>query len=356
MAYELILLIFVLNARIQLAMMIVLDGSLDTDAMVHSLQQRLHQAAGIVGSLLMQSSSERVKDLKQKHQRYISSAPYMKNGSKFADVSPDDRDAAWVSCEGQYDLSLEHFPIPVIVTVTSNESSSIRNVLFSPNSPSVSASTTSNAVLINKELQGKLRLLCAEAGASLCTLPTISQLRSTATDVGAPNHLRKYLLHRLYPVQCPPPCISTSDSSVEESSSRNDSGSSSSSSSEALAMTIDSSCLFVPSGLDNTTLIEITTREKAAYTLSLRQFFANHPIAAGTAPVSQGDMGSNNALPPSASNPNVTFQEIESEQDWLTNLHKFLSQGKQCSCLLYLFFSFIIRNCFFKEFFCVLMC
>jgi hypothetical protein len=308
----------------QLAMLILLDGSLDTDAMVHSLQQRLHQAASIVGSLLMHSSSERVKEIKQQHQKYFASAPFLKNGSKFPDISSEDRNAAWISCEGKYDLSLEHFPIPVIVAVTSNENFNSRGVMSSPISPSSSATTTPNTVLVNKELQGKLRLLCAEAGASLCTLPTISQMRNSAADAGVSNQLRKYLLHRLYPVQCPPPAFSTSISSSEEASSSS-SSSTSSSSSEALAITIDAAGLFVPSGLDTATLIEITTREKASDLLSLRQYLANHPIV-GAGASSLGDATSSNATYLSASNPNIAFQEIESEQDWLTNLHKFLSQ------------------------------
>lgn len=296
----------------QLAALVLVDSSKDVDTTVNTLQHRLQQTASIISSLLRQLPTEKVKALQEEHRRYLSSVPYLRTGTKLDDVSAEDREAVWMSSDGRFDLSVESFPIPVIVAVVQSEAAvAASSSLMSPGGQTILSSSSSLPTLaINKELQGKLRLLCLDAGASLRALPLT--LRGQSSDAQqVVQQLRRYVLHRLYPQQWQL-TTSTSADGVNEVSWLSIVDDTSSSSS--------SGAFFVPSGLDSSNLIDIATREKVSDRVSLRQFLSSHPISSAVQVPGSSSVGS--TVEASAS-----FQEIESEQDWLSNLHKFLSQG-----------------------------
>lgn len=293
-----------------MAALILLESNDDIDTTVSVLQQRLQQVGCITSALLRQLPAEKVKAWKEAHRKYLCSVPYLKNGTKFTDISAEDREAVWMSCEGNLELSVDTFPIPILVAVFQSDVASAKNLVASPGN---SASSSTSTLSINKELQGKLRLLCLDAGATLCGLPS---LRNQASDAQiAMQRIRKYLLHRLYPSQ-----LQVQSSS--ESSSASASSTDSDSTVPLFNIADQTAGLFLmPSGLDTANLIEIATREKATDRVSLRQYLATHP----TTSIASSATSANTET--SSSHTAIAFQEIENEHDWLTNLHKFLSQG-----------------------------
>lgn len=309
-----------------------MDSSKDIDTTVNTLQHRLQQTASIISSLLRQLPTEKVKALQEDHRRYLSSVPYLRTGSKFDDISAEDREAVWMSSDGRFDLSVESFPIPVIVAVVQSETTAAASSsLMSPGGQTILSPSSSLPMLtINKELQGKLRLLCLDAGASLCALPLT--LRGQSSDAQqVVQQLRRYVLHRLYPQQWQL-TTSTSADGVNE---------------VAWLSIVDQSssgAFFVPSGLDSSNLIDIATREKASDRVSLRQFLSSHPISSAV----QVPGSSSASSVASNVDTSTSFQEIESEQDWLANLHKFLSQGTSFPSARSIAFVYLLRLCSFR--------
>jgi len=103
-------------------------------------------------------------------------------------VSPSTVDSDAISDELKF--IVEHFNIPIIVIGCHSE-----HIVLDSNA----------SIRKHRELQGSLRSICMDIGASLVYTGAtpIHPIQSTATSTSNHNVLRRYIIHRLYPELVP---------------------------------------------------------------------------------------------------------------------------------------------------------
>lgn len=258
----------------RVSVIILLDLSKPEDEVVSSLQSLLRQASEFLLKNSNYQPAESVTQARDLFIEYLTSVRSTRGAavnSSATTSTESTEQAAALSSEARFELALKQFGAPTIVVGWR----------------SGEASGDDFAVLKSaKELQGKLRLLCLEAGAAL--------IYTNAAGVSSGNSLlRRYLLHRLYCDRLP---------------------------FEALTIDEKIDATFVPSGFDTLDLISISTGERPSEKLSLRSYLSNAVTNNSQSDAILTTSNANNNQQP------VVFQEIESEQDWLQGLHKFMSQ------------------------------
>lgn len=143
-------------------------------------------------------------------------------------------------------------------------------------------SDTAVALKASQELQGQLRSLCLQVGASLIYTSATSPDNAKTASMA---RFKKYVHHRLYPESisaCP------------------------------LPLQIDDALdgVFVPAGFDTVELIASSTGVADSAVQSFEEWFS--------VPASSGQVGNS---------PTGVIQEIESEQDWLLGLNNYVLQA-----------------------------
>lgn len=312
----------------QMGMTIVVDGQKDTEHIINSVLQKLAQAQSLIQTLTQQHlTEERVANMRQAYTSYITSATSLKGDKLSADSNAEDAQLALLSSEGRFESAIRDFPIPVVVVVWEG---------LSPLQPTLSSPTTAdfNSMRTSKELQGRLRLLCLEAGAGL--LFTNGQLERNT------GFLRKYLLHRLYPSHLAMSLQIEDQSNPTASVSNNNTPVKA-----APAQTSAQPLIFVPAGFDTANLIEISTREKATEKRSLQYHLQLYQQSQLQSPQNSllGTPLPSLSTASTVSSVDSDLQELESEQEWLTSLQRFLSQGTQH--VLFFFFPSLLMYYFY---------
>lgn len=258
----------------RISVIILLDLSKPEEEVVSSLQSLLRQASEFLLENSSHQPNKSVSEARDLFIEYLTSVRSTRgaavNNSIASASESIEKATATLSSEARFDLAAKQFGAPVIVVgwrsgeVSGDEFAALKSA---------------------KELQGKIRLLCLEAGAAL--------VYTNAAGVSSGNSLlRRYLLHRLYCDRLP---------------------------FEALTIDEKIDSTFVPSGFDTLDLISISTGERPGEKINLRSYLSN--AATTTRNISDPLTAAN-----SNNQPPVVFHEIESEQDWLQGLHKFMSQ------------------------------
>lgn len=166
----------------KLAFIITLDLTKDEQVLCDSLKFWLRQLSEFSAKYHDLLPAEQSKAQKQLLSKYLSSVRMLKGEKLSKPEETDDKlnnkdtTAANLSSESRFEFAVEKLSVPVLVVGLRSDMLNFNDI------------TTLKSM---KELQGKLRLLCLEAGASL-------SFTNAATEELS-NGVRRYLLHRLFP-------------------------------------------------------------------------------------------------------------------------------------------------------------
>jgi hypothetical protein len=313
--------------------------------LIKSLHTTLHQAHNILEQYSVDKSANELDENHRRYLQYITKARSLK-GEKLSlestsDLSPttsNNKTNNQISAE--YEFAANHFPVPIVV------------VIWQTNPEAVSLTSPGDYLTLkaSKELQGKLRLLCLEVQGTLMN-NNIPMEQST-------HLLRRYLIHRLYPEWIAFENGLKVDDKLDN--------------------------CFIPSGFDTKDLIAVTTpniinsTNQQSVQESLLRYLENQQLlkqqtqqqqptvvtteGANQQSTSTTTSSSSTALAASTSSTsaeisiatvaaaeNIVFQEIESEQEWLSGLFKFIGQGKINQRINQFNFSLMFYMCFLSS-------
>eukprot|EP01039_Chlorochromonas_danica_P007059 gene7059-7807_t len=243
-------------------LVIVLDVNQGEEA-VASLKKWLGLLAPLIAKHYNHLSSDAAEKKKKQFLHYLLTARVSKGS--LLDSTYEEGE---LSGRTRYEVALDHFALPILVVGCKVDLVDTNNIV---------------AMKSLRELQGYLRFLCLEAGATLA----FTSSTSSSDGESSISHLRRYILHRLCPEQI------AMDLKLQDK----------------LPYT------FIPAGFDTVDLINLSVSIKVEKE-ALRNYLASVQENLKVTEKST----SSDFLPP------ASFATIEAEQDWLQTLYNTIAK------------------------------